>query len=257
MNTRQPTVIAMWSPPRCRSTAFERMMMERGDVSVLHEPFNILAVKGSYELDGKVYRDQTALFDAVLEHAGAADRPLYFKDTTDYRFDGLLADPRFVTAIRHTFIIRDPAEAIASHYALNPELTADEVGFGHCWEIFDLVREATGSTPAVVHADDLVRDPAGTAARYSALTGLPHLPHALSWETGGRREWQVYSDWHQDVASSTGIRTGSGDYAETVHTNARLADLHTSQLPYYERLLAHRISPAPAAADAPSQEATV
>src|SRR5437763_104256 len=31
-------IVALWSAPRCRSTAFLRMMVERGDFTVLHEP---------------------------------------------------------------------------------------------------------------------------------------------------------------------------------------------------------------------------
>ena len=32
-------VFALWSAPRARSTAFFRSMAERGDMTVLHEPF--------------------------------------------------------------------------------------------------------------------------------------------------------------------------------------------------------------------------
>ncbi|MFI6377782.1 sulfotransferase family protein [Streptomyces sp. NPDC050546] len=243
-DTPPPTVIAMWSPPRCRSTAFERMMIERGDLTVLHEPFNVLASKGSYELDGHVHHGERALLDALLSLARTGPRPVYFKDTTDCRYAELLTDPRLATHVRHTFIIRDPAEAIASHYARNPELTSDEVGFGHSWEIFELMREATGRMPVVVDADDLVADPEGIAAAYSALTGLPHRPDALAWPAGERPEWQVFEAWHRDAATSTGIHARSRQYADTVHNNPRLADLHAAQLPFYERLRVHRIAPA-------------
>ncbi|MFD3518770.1 sulfotransferase family protein [Streptomyces sp. NPDC058657] len=238
-----PAVIAMWSPPRCRSTAFERMMIERGDLTVLHEPFNILTSKGSFEIGGRTCRSETDLLDAILELAATGGRTVYFKDTTDFRYPGLLADPRLTTALQHTFIIREPAEAIASHYARNPGVTADEVGFGHCAEIFDLVRTTAGTFPPVVDAADLVADPAGIAAVYSSLTGLPDLPGALSWQAGERSEWQVFEDWHREAAASTGIHDRSGEYADTVENNARLGALHQAQLPYYEHLRAHRITP--------------
>ncbi|MGW5863542.1 sulfotransferase-like domain-containing protein [Streptomyces sp. NPDC055239] len=240
-----PAVIAMWSPPRCRSTAFERMMIERGDVTVLHEPFNVLVSKGSYDIEGRALRSETELLDAIIELARTGGRPVYFKDTTDFRYAELLADARFTTEIQHTFIIRDPAEAIASHFARNPELTVDQVGFGLCHEIFETVRAATGTVPAVVDADDLVADPAGTAAAYSLRTGLPHRPDALSWQAGERGEWQVFEEWHRDAAASTGIHTRSGDYADTVHNNPRLAALHAAQLPFHEELRAHRIGTHP------------
>jgi len=34
------TIIALWSIPRSLSTAFERLMMQRGDFKVFHEPFS-------------------------------------------------------------------------------------------------------------------------------------------------------------------------------------------------------------------------
>ena len=40
-------IIALWTHPRSISTAFERVMMERGDLKILHEPFSYL-----YYVDG-------------------------------------------------------------------------------------------------------------------------------------------------------------------------------------------------------------
>jgi hypothetical protein len=34
------TIVPLWSIPRSVSTGFERMMMERGDFKVIHEPFS-------------------------------------------------------------------------------------------------------------------------------------------------------------------------------------------------------------------------
>lgn len=40
------TVIALWAHPRSVSTAFLRMMAERGDVTVVHEPLVLLTDHG-------------------------------------------------------------------------------------------------------------------------------------------------------------------------------------------------------------------
>lgn len=241
MMLRRPRVIAMWSPPRCRSTAFERMMSERGDLTVLHEPFNVLAVKGAFTVADRTCTDPISLLDAILD-LGTRES-VYFKDTTDSRCPELLADPRFVTAVRHTFIIRDPAAALASHYARNPRLSEEEAGFGNCWEIFDLVHRVTATAPVVVDADDLVTDPEAVVAAYAAATGLPHRPDALTWSAGERGEWQVYADWHRDAAASTHIHDRATSYPDTVDNNPRLAELHARQLPFHQRLRAHRILP--------------
>lgn len=35
-------IVSLWTHPRSISTAFERVMMERKDVAILHEPFSYL-----------------------------------------------------------------------------------------------------------------------------------------------------------------------------------------------------------------------
>jgi hypothetical protein len=42
----------LWAHPRSRSTALERMMMERGDVTVLHEPLVTLLDEGTVTVPG-------------------------------------------------------------------------------------------------------------------------------------------------------------------------------------------------------------
>ena len=42
----------LWSAPRARSTAFFRMMIERGDFTGVHEPFSYLAEFGYAEAGG-------------------------------------------------------------------------------------------------------------------------------------------------------------------------------------------------------------
>ena len=42
----------LWSAPRSRSTAFFRMMIERGDFTGVHEPFSYLAEFGYAEAGG-------------------------------------------------------------------------------------------------------------------------------------------------------------------------------------------------------------
>lgn len=52
------SIIALWTHPRSISTAFERVMMERGDFKILHEPFSYLYyVKGDSASIGQEYID--------------------------------------------------------------------------------------------------------------------------------------------------------------------------------------------------------
>jgi hypothetical protein len=46
-------MLMLWSAPRSRSTAFYRMMTERGDFTAIHEPFSNVAIFGHTEIGDK------------------------------------------------------------------------------------------------------------------------------------------------------------------------------------------------------------
>lgn len=231
-------LLALWSAPRCRSTAFERMMKQRGDFEILHEPFSHVADFGQAIVDGMTVRDEPSLVNALMGMTGR----VFFKDTTDFRYPHMLANTGFLRRAVHTFIIRDPGEAIASHAALNPALSRDEIGFSRLAEIFDAVYAATGREPVVVDSDDLIDRPAATVAAYCARVGIAFDPAALTWDAAEQPEWQRTGRWHRQASVSTGLRR----VRERRDTDARLtgplSDYYAFHLPYYERLRSHHLS---------------
>lgn len=234
-------VLALWSAPRCRSTAFARMMAERNDRFVVHEPFSLVVDSGEVKVGDRVARTEQDVLAAL--RATAAEKPVFFKDTTDFHYPALLADRAFLTAATHTFIIRHPAEAIASHHALNPHLGRDEIGFARLHEIFAAVRAATGTTPVVIDSDDLLDRPADTVRAYCSAVGIPFLPDALNWQPGMRSEWQSTSRWHESTSRTSGFTRGAGGQAETVAADPVLRAHLDHHLPYYEQLRAVALRP--------------
>ncbi|HET6212962.1 MAG TPA: hypothetical protein VFE14_08835, partial [Micromonosporaceae bacterium] len=117
-------VIALWAVPRSRSTAFERMMVERGDLDVVHEPFSYLTESGQFTVDGVAATSLTGLFDLLLIRAGT--RRVFIKETTDYSYGPLLADSRLYDQVANTFLIRRPDSVVASYHAMKPEMGKDE-----------------------------------------------------------------------------------------------------------------------------------
>jgi hypothetical protein len=233
-----PPILALWSPPRARSTVFYRAMLERGDLLALHEPFCNVADYGETDVDGRLVRSGTELIAAMRD----AGRPVFFKDTTDHHYPEVLADRDFLTRATHTFLIRPPDQIVASYAALRPEMTVEEVGLEHLHEIFTAVRDATGHTPLVVDSDDLVTDPPGTMAAYCDAVGLPFLADALTWQPSDRAEWRRSSRWHQGASDSTGIERRSASYARTAENDAELAAFVAHHEPFYRELYAHRLS---------------
>lgn len=234
-------VLALWSAPRSRSTAFARMMAERGDRVVVHEPFSQVVDFGEAKVGDRVAHTERDVLAAL--RAIAAEDPVFFKDTTDFHYPDLLADRSFLTAATHTFIIRDPAEAIASHHALNPDLGRDEIGFARLHEIFTAVRAATGATPVVIDSDDLLDRSADTVRAYCSAVGIPFLPDALSWQPGMRSEWQATSRWHESTSRTAGFTRGADGAAAAVAANPVLRAYLDFHRPYYEQLRAAAIRP--------------
>jgi Sulfotransferase domain len=240
-----PRLLALWSAPRSRSTAFLRMMVERGDYAVLHEPFSHLADFGAAAVGGQEVRTEAGLMAALVELSGQT--PVFFKDTTDFRYPGLLGDAQFLRAATHTFLLRDPAQAIASHFALNPGLERDDVGFARLSEIYDAVAQATGRPPVVLSSDDLMADPEPLVRAYCQAVGLPPRAEALTWQPGMLAQWQRTSRWHEATSRTAGFAAAPTAYARTVDNDPVLAAYLDYHLPFFRRLHDHRLRPAPAA----------
>jgi len=87
-------ILMLWSAPRSRSTAFYRMMIERGDFTGVHEPFSRVEVFGAADIGTRAL---ATVPEVIAElRSLAATRQVFVKDTTDRRHPGALADERFL-----------------------------------------------------------------------------------------------------------------------------------------------------------------
>ena len=235
-----PRILMLWASPRSRSTAFFRMMCERGDFSVLHEPFSYLAEFGRSQVEDREVHDGAELLATLRELS--ARGPLFVKDTTDERYPAVLTDQEFLaTDAVHTMIIRHPAATIASYHALNPDVQRHQIGVESQYEIFRAVWDATGSPPVVIDSDDLVARPEVTVRAYCAGVGIPYRPEALAWQPENRPEWSPSERWHADAGASSGFHAKQRDYDVDVETHPVLREYLAHHLPFYEKLHAHRV----------------
>jgi len=155
-------LLAMWCVPRSRSTVFERAMADRGDLTVVHEPFAKVAFFGTADVAGTACRSEREVMQALLALAEAG--PVFFKDTTDYRYGDVLADRDFLRAATHGLMVRSPEAVVASYLRLHPEASLGAIGFEHLAELDDAVRAATEQQPFLLDGDALAADPAGAVA---------------------------------------------------------------------------------------------
>jgi len=242
-------IIALWAHPRSLSTVTERIFMERGDLQILHEPFSLLYYvaegKGTAVPSGDTaayLHDYASIKDAIL--ANAKHQAVFLKDMPHHCYDHIAADEAFLQALNCVFLIRDPAATIASHYAQNPAVMLEEIGYEQEYKLFEKVSAAQGRTPCVVDAADLQANPEGIVRAICEHVGLPFMPESLTWERGQRKEWEAWASWHQDAADSTAVFQRTKEYAVTVHNSPLLHDFYTYHLPFYEKLVRHKIEAA-------------
>jgi len=235
-------VLALWATPRTVSTAFERMMIERGDHVVLDEPWSRAYYFGPERRSDRyplTFPESTyAAVEAGVLAAGRTST-VFVKDMAYHAAPGITDEA--LRAIRHTFLVRDPRAALTSLHRRWPDFTADEAGYEAQRVLFDRVCDVTGSTPAVIDSDALRADPDGVIARWCEQVGLEHRPESLRWEAGMQPEWQLWRSWYENAAASTGFSPPSSERIDDEELPPRVAEL----LPAAERdvasLQAHSI----------------
>nr|WP_221382204.1 hypothetical protein [Actinoplanes polyasparticus] len=226
-------LLFLWGTPRSMSTAFLRMMLERGDHEVYHEPFSSIVVQGRTVVGEHTATNHDQLIELLEERA--ADRPVFVKETTEYDYLTTGGD-RIPHVGRHTFIIRDPRLVIPSHFAMNPGMVCDEIGYGHQLEIARRVREVTGVRPYVVEAEDLLTDARDAVERYCRHARIPFLESSLSWHPGNQPVWSRTEKWHRDAARSSRFTHSERTYEYTVDNNRFLYDCYWHHRPHYHVL---------------------
>ena len=241
-----PVRIAMWSGPRNISTAMMRAWENRGDTAVWDEPLYAYYLArtgvehpGAEEVIAAGETDWRAVV-AALTGPVPGGRAIFFqKHMTHHLLDEVERD--WLGEVRNCFLIRDPREVIASYARVRGEVTVEDVGIPQQAAIFDAVCRLTGTTPPVLEAADVLRDPRGVLAALCVAVGVPFTERMLSWPPGRRDSDGVWAPWwYAQVEASTGF----APYAPKAHhLPEHLAPLAARCMSDYERLAAHRLRP--------------
>jgi hypothetical protein len=206
-----PKPVVLWSTPRSVSTAFDKMMRERGDHRVLTEPFSVAYYFGpdrpsdrfaGETLPRSSYAD---VWGDVL--AAAARSPVFVKEMPHHLGPHLTAAT--VARFTNTFLIRDPARAVPSFLGRWPDVTDEELGYEAQHRAFDLVT-GVGGAPPVIDADDLCADPGAVVAAWCEAVAIEHRPDTLTWRAGMPDDWRLWADWFVRAAASSGRRRRRG-----------------------------------------------
>jgi len=235
----------MWSGPRNLSTAMMRSFGNRADTAVSDEPFYGAFLKTS-GADHPMREAVIAAMDCdwrsvarTLAGPAPEGRPIWYQKHMWHHMVGPIGYADF-EGFTHAFLIRDPANMIASYLRKREAAAFEDFGLDRQAEFFEREADRLGTAPPVVDANDVLRDPHGTLSAFCARLGIPFDPAMLSWPPGRRPTdgpWAPH--WYQAVEVSTGF--GPPDRPATLPDEVRR--LAARCRPYYERLAAHRIRP--------------
>ena len=234
-----PVRISMWSGPRNISTAMMRAWGNRPDTFVVDEPFYAFYLKktgadhpGAAEVIAAGETDWRKIVAKLTGPIPNGARIFYQKQMTHHLLPEVSRD--WLREVTNCFLIRDPAEVIASYIKKNRDPTVEDVGFVQQAEIFDFVRSQTGSVPAVIDAGDVLRDPSRILQLLCNAIGVEFSNAMLSWARGLRETdgvWAKY--WYAEVERSTAF----APYRERkIDVPKSLRDVHDRCREIYQRL---------------------
>ena len=238
-----PTRIAMWSGPRNLSTALLRSWDNRADTTVTDEPLyaHYLHTTGidhpardeilaTYDHD---WRRVTAWLTGPVPDGHAV---WYQKHMTHHVTDDIGLG--WLDRLRHCFLIRSPAEVIASYAQVRHEPTLEDLGLPQQWRLFAHVAD-DGTVPPVIDAADLLRDPRTVLRAVCDALGVAFSDRMLSWPPGRRATDGVWAGhWYAAVERSTGFAPYE---PREVTLDARFDGLLAAAEALHERLAAHRL----------------
>ena len=234
--------IAMWSGPRNISTAMMRSFENRADAQVVDEPFYAayLAATGlDHPMRDEVLASQPQDWREVVAGLGALAAPIvYEKHMAHHMLDGMGLD---WTADRaNTFLIRDPAEVLASYTVKRAEVTLGDIGVVRQAELFAREADRLGRAPPVVRGSDVLADPEGMLSALCAALGIAFDAAMLAWPPGRRDSDGVWAPaWYDAVERSTGF--APAEHREPPVLPDALRAIADEAQPHYEALERHRL----------------
>lgn len=234
--------IHLISGPRNISTALMYSFGNRADMSIVDEPFygQYLTTHPEIEHPGKAetLASMSSDFQQVLDTVIRADYPtesVFFKNMA-HHMDG--HDWSYIKELKNIFLIRDPAQLIASFAQVIPEPTMLDIGLQLEWEIYEYA-QSIAAPAVVVDSNNILSDPKAMLEKLCETIGIPFSEEMLHWEAGPRAEdgsWAKY--WYENVHKSTGFarqETSDRTFPE------RLRQLLDEAQGYYNKLAEHSI----------------
>lgn len=248
-------IIALWSHPRSMSTATERIMRERGDLTCFHEPFMYdyyvnrkagdmphFTVDPSHPVAYEAIRDQLL--------TAAKTRTCFIKDMSYYVVDRITTDQLIAPHLINCFLIRNPLAAITSYVKLDRNVSLEEIGLEAQWQHFNQLC-STSDTPIVLDADDIRAAPRKLINLWWQRIGLAPCDQAFTWTDAIPQDWKQVGNWHRQASASSQIKPPDNrereqqqqDFAELALSQPQIKTYLQYHQPFYDKLRTCRLLP--------------
>jgi hypothetical protein len=240
----KPLRIAMWSGPRNISTAMMRAWENRDDCAVSDEPLYAaylaetgLEHPGWEEIVENGDTDWRRVTRTLLGPVPGG-KPIWYQKHMSHHLLSEMAT-EWVFGLSNVFLIRDPAEVVASSVQARAEGTPEDIGLPQQGELFDLLCEQLDAPPPVIDAGDFLRAPEAHLRALCAHLGIGFSERMLAWPAGPRPSDGIWAPhWYEAVWKSTGFEAGK---PRETHLTGEFAEVAEACRPVYERLREHRM----------------
>jgi hypothetical protein len=236
----------MWSGPRNISTALMRSWENRPDCGVVDEPFYACYLRESglqHPCREEILRAQSDQREVVVgQLIDTARHTDYFyqKHMTHHMPEGTAMS--WCRGLRHCFLIRDPAQVIASYLQKMPTVSEQDIGIARQHSLFEEITALTGTRPLVIDCNEVLRNPASVLEQLCRGLGVEFLPQLmLNWPRGRRPSDGVWAHhWYQNVEQSTGFAPFT---QREPALSAGQRALALRMQPHYDALACYRLRP--------------
>lgn len=241
--------IAMWSGPRNISTAMMRSFSSRPDCFVSDEPYYGAFLKhtsAGHPMADEVIAAMDTDWDGITTIM-SGDPPdgstLWYQKHMSHHMVGSVA-PDDLIGVSHAFLIRDPAQIVASYAKKRETVTATDLGLGAQRAFFDRECDRLGHVPPVIDAADVLADPAATLAALCVALEIGWTEAMLRWPAGRHAADGVWAPhWYGRVEASTGFEPP--ERADPPLLDDRLKAVAEACADDYHHLARHRLRSRP------------
>lgn len=230
--------IHLISGPRNISTALMYSFGNRADMSIVDEPFYAyylhqhpeLVHPGREEILASMSTDYKEVLETIIDFDYPTDH-VFFKNMAHHLY---ASDWSFIKDLKNIFLIRNPAQLIASFAQVMPKPTMQDIGLKLEWALYEEAQKL-GATSIVLDSNALLDQPQKTLTLLCQLLEIPFSDEMLAWEPGPREADGVWAQyWYTNVHKSTGFKT----QATSVRPFPKhLKGLLKEATVYYEKLL--------------------